>query len=462
MAEELAKALNIDMSGPKTYENLFKKQKEIGDEITKVEMGVADLTSSRDLSAAKARQETISKAQEKYETESGDIQKKMDSFGEVKFQPTQDNIQDIAGLFSAVGIIGAMIGGSGRNSAMNALSSMTGMLDGWKKGRGDLFRQEKIKFDSELNRIKLEKDTLIQKLNMIEKEYSRNKEKAEQDFQVVLAEYNSPILKQMAALGGLKRTSEYANNTLGKSVDKAVELSNQMTMEGVRQQNRVALKNMGTSSISGISPKSAINERFQNTVLRSSNEVLRNLELIQQIGIGTGKGVLGGVVGKGDITSEIMSNVGQKFTEEQQRNYNTAMSALALELAYAIGGGYKPNEATITELRNALTVGPNDTIGNAAYKFSDVIAKLKATLEVAPSYSQEQKQYKDDILKKLDKYAPPEVVYERMYGKKYKPEELVQRNPSPGKEVKRTGKVTSGINAGKTAIEYADGTMEYR
>ena len=278
MAEILASALNIDMSGPKTYENLFKKQKEIGDEITKVEMGVADLTASRDLSAAKARQETISKAQEKYETESGDIQKKMDSFGEVKFQPTQDNIQDIAGLFSAVGIIGAMIGGSGRNSAMNALSSMTGMLDGWKKGRADLFKQEKIKFDSELNRIKLEKDTLIQKLNMIEKEYSRNKEKAEQDFQVVLAEYNSPILKQMAALGGLKRTAEYANNTLGKSVDKAVELSNSMTlqnsrfenekkMESIRQTNRLQVEEIKSKAKTGqglLKPSAKAAEGYQS------------------------------------------------------------------------------------------------------------------------------------------------------------------------------------------------------
>ena len=278
MAEILASALNIDMSGPKTYENLFKKQKEIGDEITKVEMGVADLTASRDLSAAKARQETISKAQEKYETESSDIQKKMDSFGEVKFQPTQDNIQDIAGLFSAVGIIGAMIGGSGRNSAMNALSSMTGMLDGWKKGRADLFKQEKIKFDSELNRIKLEKDTLIQKLNMIEKEYSRNKEKAEQDFQVVLAQYNSPILKQMAALGGLKRTSEYANNTLGKSVDKAVELSNSMTlqnsrfenekkMESIRQTNRLQVEEIKSKAKTGqglLKPSAKAAEGYQS------------------------------------------------------------------------------------------------------------------------------------------------------------------------------------------------------
>ena len=278
MAEILASALNIDMSGPKTYENLFKKQKEIGDEITKVEMGVADLTASRDLSAAKARQETISKAQEKYETESGDIQKKMDSFGEVKFQPTQDNIQDIAGLFSAVGIIGAMIGGSGRNSAMNALSSMTGMLDGWKKGRADLFKQEKVKFDAELNRIKLEKDTLIQKLNMIEKEYSRNKEKAEQDFQVVLAEYNSPILKQMAALGGLKRTAEYANNTLGKSVDKAVELSNSMTlqnsrfenekkMESIRQTNRLQVEEIKSKAKTGqglLKPSAKAAEGYQS------------------------------------------------------------------------------------------------------------------------------------------------------------------------------------------------------
>jgi hypothetical protein len=33
MAEILASALNIDMSGPKTYENLFRKQKEINCEI---------------------------------------------------------------------------------------------------------------------------------------------------------------------------------------------------------------------------------------------------------------------------------------------------------------------------------------------------------------------------------------------------------------------------------------------
>jgi hypothetical protein len=162
---------------------------------------------------------------------------------------------------------------------------------------------------------------------------------------------------------------------------------------------------------------SATNERYANTVLRSSNEVLRSLELIEKLGITTGGGVLGGVVGKGTIPSEVQRYIGQTFTEEGERNYNTAMSGLALELAYVLGGGYKPDVNTVNKLETLLSVGPNDTYGNAAYKFSDVTAKLKAAVETSPAYTDNQKVTKEKILEKLNKYAPPEVVQERIYGK---------------------------------------------
>jgi hypothetical protein len=162
---------------------------------------------------------------------------------------------------------------------------------------------------------------------------------------------------------------------------------------------------------------SATNERYANTVFRSSNEVLRNLELIERLGITTGGGVLGGVVGKGTIPSEVQRYIGQTFTEEGERNYNTAMSGLALELAYVLGGGYKPDVNTVNKLETLLSVGPNDTYGNAAYKFSDVTAKLKAAVETSPAYTDDQKVTKEKILEKLNKYAPPEVVQERIYGK---------------------------------------------
>jgi len=373
MAEILASALNIDMSGPKTYENLFKKQKEIGDEITKVEMGVADLTASRDLNAAKARQESITKAQEKYDAESGEIQKKMDSFGDIKFQPTQDNIQDIAGLFSAVGIIGAMIGGSGRNSAMNALSSMTGMLEGWKKGRADLFRQEKIKFDTDLNKIKLEKDALIQKLNMVEKEYSRNKEKAEQDFQVVLAEYNSPILKQMAALGGLKRTAEYANNTLGKSVDKAVEFNNQLTLKGVEFENQKKLKQMGTTT--------GDRYGFGTIVATAANESAASMRNIMGLPLESTSGIFGGRSTNSLFTAPAEAFANQLTSESTQR-YNTEVGKLSYTLSQLLKGGRVVSVNEVAIMDNILKIKEGDTINTAATKLAEARQIAERAMEV--------------------------------------------------------------------------------
>ena len=372
MAEELAKALNIDMSGPKTYENLFKKQKEIGDEITKVEMGVADLTASRDLNAAKARQESISKAQEKYDAESSDIQKKMDSFGDVKFQPTQDNIQDIAGLFSAVGIIGAMIGGSGRNSAMNALSSMTGMMEGWKQGRADLFRQEKIKFDTDLNKVKLEKDALIQKLNMVEKEYSRNKEKAEQDFQVVLAQYNSPILKQMANIGGLKRTAEYANS-FGKAVDKTVEFNNQLTLKGIEFENQKQLKQMGT----------ATGDRygFGTIVATAANESAASMRNIMGLPLESTSGIFGGRSTNSLFTAPAEAFANQLTSESTQR-YNTEVGKLSYTLSQLLKGGRVVSVNEVAIMDNILKIKEGDTINNAATKLAEARQIAERAMEV--------------------------------------------------------------------------------
>ena len=129
-SSQLMSALNVDMSGPLSYQNLTKKHNELNQQLTALEMSTADLQTTRDLEAAKARKKSMDDANSKYEASVAEQQKKLDSFGDVKFQPTQDNLTDIAGLFSAVGIIGSMIGGKGKNASLSALSAMDGMLSG--------------------------------------------------------------------------------------------------------------------------------------------------------------------------------------------------------------------------------------------------------------------------------------------------------------------------------------------
>ena len=414
----LSSALSVDMGGPLSYANLTKKHNDLNKQLTELEMSTADLQATRDIEATKAKQKQIDEAANKYQSKTAEYQKKLDSFGDVAFQPTQDNLKDIAGLFSVVGIIGSMIGGKGRQASLSALSAMDGMLSGWSKGRADLFKQEKAAFDEQLNVIKQQRDDIKTKMDMVAKEYSIDKEKADQEFQMVLAQYNSPVLKQIAMEKGLKGAMDYVDNVLSKAVDKAVEHS-----------YRMSEKQAAKSGVGGA--RSAINERFENTVLRSGNEIVRSLGLMEQIGIETGGGALGGVVGKGTITSELAANLGRSLTSEEQKAYNAAAGGMALELSYVLNSGYKPNQAQIDELRNLYIATPQDTLGTSAYKFADVAAKLRAALEVAPDYTPEQKQYKAQILDKLNKYATPEEVYERMYGQPARQEPAVRTQQKP-------------------------------
>lgn len=349
------------------------------------------------------------------------------------FVPSKENAQDLATLFSLVGVIGMLVGGGGKENAQQAMSAMNGMLEGHQKGRADLYKQELSTFDKNFKSMVQKHAEFRKEMEDAVKLASTDKEGAMANARLAATKAGSNIVKAMLDQGRLVDSYKLVEESQA-GVDKAVQAEAKLRTDAAKeaaaerrhredmaQKERMAKERMSHAEkmreLAGVrKTASATNERYANTVLRSSNEVLRSLELIEKIGITTGGGVLGNVVGKGSIPSDIQRYIGQNFTEEKERNYNTAMSGVALELAYVLGGGYKPDVSTVNKLETLLSVGPNDTYGNAAYKFADVTAKLKAAIETSPAYTDEQKASKDKILEKLNKYATPEQVQERIYG----------------------------------------------
>ena len=63
-----------------------------------------------------------------------------------KFEPTKDTVQDIAGLFSLMGVVGMVIG---KKNALQGMYAMNGMMEGHIKGRKDLFTREAAEFDKQ-------------------------------------------------------------------------------------------------------------------------------------------------------------------------------------------------------------------------------------------------------------------------------------------------------------------------
>jgi len=69
------------------------------------------------------------------------------------FQVPQETVADFSALGGLVGIMGVMLGTSGKMSAQNVLNSATGILDGYKKGRADLIAQKQKEFEANMKRL---------------------------------------------------------------------------------------------------------------------------------------------------------------------------------------------------------------------------------------------------------------------------------------------------------------------
>jgi chemotaxis protein histidine kinase CheA len=377
-----------------------------------------------------------------------------DELKNAAFVPKKDTAKDIATLFSLTSIVGMAIGGDGKASAFNTMAAMNGMIEGYQKGRTDLYKREKDVFEKNLKLLQGKVTLLQSELQEAMQTYKTNRELGEQKAEIAFAKAGSDIGAQKLKQQGLVRAVEYIDgvakdtsalvNMANDQVKRSEDLSFKEREQKERERANRAQESFKAQEIKlrkdeldrkqaqqGLpNPRaSAINERYANTVYRSANEVLRSMELVEQIGITRGGGVFAGVVGKGTIPTQLQGQLGQYFTSEQEKNYNTAMSGIALEMAYVLNGGYKPDGQTVNKIEGLLAVTPNDTVGNAAYKFSDVAAKLKAGIEYTPTYTELQKKAKEEMMRKLDRYATPEVVYERQYGVKPKPDPRVRTTP---------------------------------
>ncbi len=377
-----------------------------------------------------------------------------DELKNAAFVPKKDTAKDIATLFSLTSIVGMAIGGDGKASAFNVMAAMNGMIEGYQKGRTDLYKREKDVFEKNLKVLQGKVTLLQSELQEAMQTYKTNRELGEQQAEIAFAKAGSDIGAQKLKQQGLVRAVEYVDG-VAKDTSALVNMANDQVKRSEdlafkeREQKERERANRAQESFKAQEIKlrkdelerkreqqglpnpraSAINERYANTVYRSANEVLRSMELVEQIGITRGGGVFAGVVGKGTIPTQLQGQLGQYFTSEQEKNYNTAMSGIALEMAYVSNGGYKPDAQTVNKIEVLLAVTPNDTVGNAAYKFSDVAAKLKAGIEYTPTYTELQKKAKEEMMRKLDRYATPEVVYERQYGVKPKPDFRVRTTP---------------------------------
>lgn len=180
-------------------------------------------TVAREEEKLQLRQEEARMAQESPERQA--LKLARDELKNAAFVPSKDNAKDIATMFSLIGIIGMAVGGEGKLSAYNTMGAMNGMLEGYQKGRADIYKREKDIFEKNIKVLQNKVTILQTELQEALQTYRTNRELGEQQAEIAFAKAGSKIGDAILKKQGIQRAVEYIDG-VSKDTSSLVALRN--------------------------------------------------------------------------------------------------------------------------------------------------------------------------------------------------------------------------------------------
>jgi hypothetical protein len=172
-------------------------------------------------------------------------------FGNMAFVPTKETTQDLAGIFSLMSIVGMVVG---KGNAQLAMSSMNGMLEGYQKGRADLYKKEQIQFDKNFKAMQSKITSLEKELSEAMELKKLDREKGDLEITMALSKADSQVLNAMRtkqgdvavlnAVQGIKKDMSslvtLTNDLQGKADVRADAAAARAQAERLARENRLA------------------------------------------------------------------------------------------------------------------------------------------------------------------------------------------------------------------------------
>lgn len=357
---------------------------------------------------------------------------------EAPFTPTKDNAMDLAALYSLIGVVGFAIGAGGKGNAMAAMSAMNGMAKGYQQGRMDLYAREKDQFDTNLRQLRTRSETLGRELERITKLAAYDRQRAELEADALFAEQGATFMREYKDKFGLPKALELAKQNVD-SKDKIFQMVVKEETEAERRREDKA---------------------FRLQLAEMQDRTRRDIAAMKG-----GGGAAGGKLTERDRSAyRLRQNLIPELEEgidildriNKEGNWGKMTTLLALDTR-AAEAAFKNDPEALKLIRTFAFFRSKEfeTGGKALTKMEDRI--------LAPLYRSDLRVY--EAVRNAMVMGSQEMTREKI--------KLEEQFPSlgggsdrggreSGKTAVRSGKVTSGANAGKTVIEYSDGTREYR
>ena len=336
-----------------------------------------------------------------------------------KLNPTKENVQSLATLFSLIGVVGFGLGGRGKMSAMNSLNAMTGLMKGWQQGRSDLFKKDLQEFEKNMTSVKAILDAADREADRIYKLLPVDRAKAETEMAALTASLGGQILKQKTQLQGVEQGISYIKDlskTMNDAYDRAFkekkearEAAHAKEMERLKEKEIDVSEKLRRAQIAATKEAKlsrAATDRFGfgDIVATASNEAAASLKNLVEMPSDVTSGIFGGRRTTSLFTAPLDTLVNTAVTSEDTQRYNTEINNLGKFIAQVQKGGRVVTNADIETTSQAFRIEEGDKPLTKLTKLAQARQALERALEVriaSPNTPEQLKQVyrqnQDDI-----------------------------------------------------------------
>ena len=252
---------------------------------------------------------------------------------EPKLEPMKDNIKDFASMFSMLSALTFAVGGKGRGAGMAGLSALNGAIEGWNKGRKDLFDRNIKEFEKQLASYKARQERELKLLDLIYQERGAKTEEGRMLIQQFIAEDQGYAAERLK-LGDLKGTFE-AKKASVQGAQKATDQFNSMIGRAL------------TAGLRGAGSAGQANTRYAFNMAESFNQAAKDLENLSRAPAGTLVSSFQALSGKEgeSLIQGLAAQFARGITSDDQRLLAQSIEAFDNHLARTLGGGYATSSA---------------------------------------------------------------------------------------------------------------------
>ena len=344
------------------------------DRVVQQRADVAEKKAGIDADVAQKSMDLNAPIDTSYKGKVEDTQQLLSSIGkqiEKPFQLPQETTADFAEIGGLVAVVGVMLGSSGKMSANNVLGSITGLMEGYKKGRADVVANSYKEFETNMKRLQTQAQNATAQLDNYTKLVAVDREAANRVLAQFKAEQNQGIasesskaesgfdaIKTKAELQKMANHQAELTQKVRKDVADAMVNHQVVGADGVRKyldprdMTFKPVPDQMTPVPKPTSAKSAagggLNGRFAWNITEAYGQAAIDILNLAEAPAGTFVGSLADLSGKGGagLTEGLSSTFAREVTPEDSRMLQQMISGLDVHMGRALGAGYANSSAS--------------------------------------------------------------------------------------------------------------------